>query len=263
MYFNNVDKKYHEAIKALTKDAEFQKRYASDPVLDKLDEEKFDPATCYSELCSTINIPIIIEGQRYPAIKLLQFVYLWCIDSPLAKNNDKEITELDLDVFFYTLEHPITENILSLSTSAIGETRKRGLSIEDGEIVAKTLISFAFQPLRMFPKAQNTIIGNEEPEFDTDWMTAMIGKVHTVTGYTPDYIMNNLSLCACCFYYVQWARMQGAQNIAKRTSEEIIKAQFERTTELVAERLIELGVLKEEDKAQFIEEANTPPAENK
>ena len=52
MYFKNLDKKYAEAIKSLTKDAEFQKRFASDPVLDKLDEEKFDPALCYSEMCS-------------------------------------------------------------------------------------------------------------------------------------------------------------------------------------------------------------------
>ena len=262
MFFQNLDKKYYEAIRSLTVDAEFQKRFNDDEVLNKLDEEKFDPALCYSEMCSVAGIPIIIDGKKYPAVKLLQYVYLWCIDSPLTKENGKEITELDLDIFFYTLENPIEDDPVTISTLAIGELRRRELSLEQAAETAKTLITLAFQPLKMFPSTSNTVVGNEQPVFDADWLTSMIAKVNQVTGYTPDHIMQKMSLCACCFYYIQWRRMQGDNKIEKRTSEEILKAQSERTDELIAERLIELGVLKEEEKQDFLDTIRTPP-ENK
>lgn len=70
-----------------------------------------------------------------------------------------------------------------------------------------------------------------------------------------------LSLTACCLYYIQWCRMQGVQSISKRTSEEILKAQSERTDELIADRLIEKGVLRAEDRQRFLETVRTPPEE--
>ena len=55
--------------------------------------------------------------------------------------------------------------------------------------------------------------------------------------------------------------MQGVQSISKRTSEEILKAQSERTDELIADRLIEKGVLRAEDRQSFLETVKTPPEE--
>lgn len=205
------------------------------------------------------GIPLVINGKKYNAVKLFQYVYLWCIDSPLVKDTVKNITELDLDIFFYTLDNTPDSDAVTVSTSAIGELRKRGLTIEEAAEVAKTLINLAFQPLRMFPQTNNVVVGNQQPAFDADWLTGMISKVHNVTGNTPDFIMNNMSLCACCFYYIQWCRNQGSQNISKRTPEEILKAQSERTDEMIAERLIELKVLKEEEKQDFIRTIRTPP----
>ena len=259
MYFQNLDKKYQDAIKALTVDAEFQKRFNDDEVLNKLDEEKFDPSLCFTELCSTAGIPVVIEEERYSPVKLFQYVYLWCIDSPLAKDNGKKITELDLDIFFYTLDNKIDSDALSTSMKALGELKRRKLTFENGLAIARTLISLAFQPLRMFPNTSTAVIGNQQPAFDADWLTSIVAKVHNVTGHTPDYIMNSMSLSACCFYYIQWCRIQGVQNISKRTSEEILKAQSERTDELIAERLIELKVLKEEEKQEFLNTIRTPP----
>jgi len=261
MYFQKLDKKYQDAIKALTVDAEFQKRFNDDEVLNKLDEEKFDPALCFTELCNANDIPVTIDDKKYNAVKLFQYVYLWCIDSPLVKDNGKKITELDLDIFFYTLDNKIDSDAVSTSMKALGETRKRELTFEDALVIARTLISLAFQPLRMFPQTSTSVIGNQQPAFDLDWLTSMIAKVHNVTGLSPNEI-KEMSLSACCFYYIQWCRIQGVQNISKRTSEEILKAQSERTDELIAERLIELKVLKEEDKQDFLNTIKTPP-ENK
>ena len=47
MYFQNLPKEQQLAIKSLTKDQEFQRRFSTDPVLDKLDEEKFDPSKTF------------------------------------------------------------------------------------------------------------------------------------------------------------------------------------------------------------------------
>ena len=259
MYFQKLEKKYQEAIKALAVDAEFQKRFNEDEVLNKLDEEKFDPSICFSELCSTVGIPLVIDDKKYNSVKLFQYVYLWCIDSPLTKDNGKNITELDLDIFFYTLDNKIDSDAVSLSIKALGEVKRRNLTFENAMVIARTLINLAFQPLRMFPSTSSAVVGNQQPAFDADWLTSMVAKVHDVTGNTPDYIMNNMSLSACCFYYIQWCRIQGAQNISKRTSEEILKAQSERTDEMIAERLIELKVLKEEEKQEFINTIRTPP----
>ena len=71
--------------------------------------------------------------------------------------------------------------------------------------------------------------------------------------------MNNLSMTACCFYYVQYARMQGAEHIEKRASEEILKAQSERTCTLICDRLIELGVIKEEQRDEIYHIMTVPP----
>ena len=95
MHFQRLDKRLQEAVKALTSDAEFQKRFNDDEVLNRLDDEKFNPALCFSELCSAAGIPVLIEGEHYSPVKLLQYAYMWCIDSPLAKETGKEVTELD------------------------------------------------------------------------------------------------------------------------------------------------------------------------
>lgn len=141
-----------------------------------------------------------------------------------------------------------------------GELRRRNLEINAAYEVANTLIHLAFSPLKMFPSV-GTVEVHEQLCFDCDWMTNIIAKVHTVTGLTPKEI-ENMSLCACCFYYIQWCRMNGSKEISKRTSEEILKAQSERTDVLIAERLIEVGILKEEEKAEFLKTIGTPP-ENK
>ena len=261
MHFQRLDKRLQEAVKALTADAEFQKRFNDDEVLNRLDDEKFNPALCFSELCSAAGIPVLIEGEHYSPVKLLQYAYMWCIDSPLAKETGKEVTELDLDIFFYTLEHKPDSDAGTTALKAFGEVKRRGLSIEKASSIANALIGIAFQPLRMFPSTSATVVGSQQPSFDADWLTGMVAKVSAVTGLKPDEVMSGLSLTACCLYYIQWCRMQGVQSISKRTSEEILKAQSERTDELIADRPIEKGVLRAEDRQSFLETVRTPPEE--
>ena len=260
MYYRELPLEIQQAIKALTRDEVFQNRFSNDKVLDDLDAEKYDPSLCYTELCCLINVPIFIDDKPYNPVSLLQYVYLWCIQNPLIKNGSRELTEIDLDIFFYTLDNKIDCDAVSLASKAVGEIKRRGLELEAAKETAQYLIALSFQPLKMFPQTA-TVEGSVEVAFDVDWLTSIIAKVQNVTGYSPEKIMN-MPLNTCCYYYIQWCRIQGVKDISKRTSEEILQSQSERTDVLVTERLIELGVIKEEDKQEFLEKIKTPPKIN-
>lgn len=257
MHFRELPPELQQAVKNLTRDKIFQDRFGHDEILNELDGEKFDPALCYIELCCMIGVPQIINNKKFKAVSLLQYCYLWCLENPLVKKMQREAEEIDLDVFFYTLNNDVNEDALSLATKAIGETKRLELSIDEAKNIANYLINLGFYPLKMFPQTA-TVEGSKDVAFDVDWITSIIAKVHEVTGYSPETIMK-MPLNTACFYYIQWARLQGCKDISKRTNEEILQAQSERTDMLIAERFIELGIIKEEDKQDFLNKIKTPP----
>jgi len=61
-------------------------------------------------------------------------------------------------------------------------------------------------------------------------------------------------------YFVQWKAMHG-QHIGRRTSAEIAAAKDRRSCELIAERLIELKVISEDEKEAYIQMMTTVPKE--
>ena len=52
------------------------------------------------------------------------------------------------------------------------------------------IIDIAFKPLKLFPRCGHT----GELLFDADWLSNIVTKVYKVTGYSPEFIMNKLSL---------------------------------------------------------------------
>lgn len=129
------------------------------------------------------------------------------------------------------------------------------LDYEKAKTYIKILISFAFKPLKLFPYSNS----DSQLMFDADWLTSIISKVHITTGYSPDYIINQMSLSAACYYFAQWARLQGSNNIHRRTDEEILILQMERSVDLICERLIELNVFPKEDRLKYRMIMLTPP----
>lgn len=259
MFFQNLPKNIQEAIKGLTQDKEFQDRFGHDPVLDELDDEKNDLKDTLPELLSTLNYKLHYKDKEYNNLTPLKWSFLWNVNSPFVRKSKKEPKMVDADLFFYVLEYGVEDILTSdLISKSFGYCQKNGLDIDDAGSVIHILISRAFNPLKMFPTTK-TSKTETEPVFDADWLTSLVSKVHSSTGYAPDYIMNNLSMTACCFYYVQYARMQGAEHIEKRASEEILKAQSERTCTLICDRLIELGVIKEEQRDEIYHIMTVPP----
>lgn len=260
MFFSKIkDKNLQEAIKALTIDKVFQQRFGTDSVLDELDAEKDSSKNVLPELCAAANLPILINKKSFSHVKLFQYCFLWAMENPLVRENDKEITELDLDLFFYTLDNEISDSPYALAMNATGEIQRRNLNYDEAYSIARTLINLSFLPLKMFPQSAERIVGKVETSFDCDFLTSTISKVHQVTGCSPYEIMHKMSLNSCCYYYAQWAREQGVKNVEKRPDEEILKSIDYRACVLITERLLELGKLKEEDKEEFLKLISTPP----
>ena len=262
MFFQKLPSNVQEAIKNLTVDNVFQERFGKDPILDALDDEKNNISNAFKELISTFNFKLRYKDKKYNNLTPAIWCYLWCIESPFVKSSKKEPTQADLDFFFYVLENGVDDiSVVEVAAKSLNFCQNNGIDQDEAVEVIHILSSNAFSPLKMFPNNGEQATATE-PVFDSDWLTALISKVHSVTGYAPDYIANKMSLTACCFYYAQYARMQGTQHIEKRAPEEILKAQDERACELILDRLEELKVVKHEDRAEFFKIMTTIP-ENK
>ncbi len=145
---------------------------------------------------------------------------------------------------------------MKIISEAIGFTLQvLKITYEEAMGIITSLIKISFKPLNLFPKTNS----NGKCMFDADWLTALIAKVHQVTGYSPEYIMNELSMTAACYYFAQYRRMNGSDQIYKRTDEEILILEDRRACEMVIDRLIEKKVFPPEEREKWLKEIQTPP----
>lgn len=178
--------------------------------------------------------------------------------SPFVSPTEKDLTTLDTDIFFHILQQGFQENdLVEMSANAVGEVTRIGMTYEEAFSIAADIIKAGFRPMKMFPA---TIQNIKKTSFDDDWMTNVAACAHAVTGYKPDYIINELPLNTSFHYLIQYCRSQGMKGIEKRSDEEILKAMSDRTDELIADRLIELNVISEADRRNIINRLRTPPA---
>lgn len=182
--------------------------------------------------------------------------FLWVINSPFV-NYEKEIKEVDIDLFYYILDNGIGDGdpIRLLSESLQYTSNHLQISYEEAHGILSTMIRLSFKPLNLFPKS---VSSGKKSIFDADWLTALITKVHEVTGYTPDYIMNEMSLTSACYYFAQYRRMNSNDEIYKRTDEEILILEDKRASEMVVDRLIERGIFPIEEREKWLNQITTP-----
>lgn len=101
MYFKLLPEHIKEAIVKLTKDEEFQHRFATDEILDKIDDMKINHAEEYQLLLSIFGKKHVIENIELPFITPGIWSFLWSIKSPIVFA--EEITNIDVDIFMYVL----------------------------------------------------------------------------------------------------------------------------------------------------------------
>lgn len=106
MHFAGLSKTEQVWILDLTKDDEFQKRFATDETLDKLEEEKHHNKDALPDILRTAGINPPIFGKQFGFLTVFKVAVLWALKNPfIIHKKDREITSLDIDIFFYVLNH--------------------------------------------------------------------------------------------------------------------------------------------------------------
>lgn len=259
MYFSKLPENIKDAIVKLTTDDVFQERFGTDAILDEIDSMKVDKAEQFQMLLQMFGQNLIINGLPYPPMTMAVWSFLWVSESPLLKN--KMVTNMDLDIVFYLLYKGVdnfdVQSVIEKSQGFCKEILQ--LQPQEAMQILAEIIDIAFKPLKLFPQCGHT----GELLFDADWLSNIVTKVYKVTGYSPEFIMNKLSLTACCYYFAQYCRMKGSDNIYRRTDEEILILQMERSVDLICERLIQLEVFPPEERNKWRQVMLTPPTECK
>jgi hypothetical protein len=248
MYFKELPQHIKDAIVKLTTDDVFQHRFGTDSVLNSIDEMKENLPEEYKSILAVLELNSFIEGKAAPSITPGMWALLWIAQSPFVINEKyADCKDTDIDFFLYLLYEGIgTGNLSELFAKSINYSKEvLKITLEEAVNIILKSIKYAFRPLKLFPSGNNA--GNTKPEYGADWLSSLVVRVHEMTGYTPTYILKNLSLTACCYYFAQWRRKQGDQSIYKRSDKEILEMQDERCCELICERLVELNVFPEDE----------------
>lgn len=256
MYFKDLPKDIQAGIFQLTKDEQFQKRFATDKVLDEIEQMKFNRAQELKILQLLTMNKVQINQRWVKGITPVMWSNLWIMNNAFISNTQK-LSEIDIDVFMYMLENDVElfDPVIVLDRS-FNYCVKNNISLETATNIILVSIKLAFKPLNLFPKINKT---PNNLLYDGDWLTSLITKVNAVTGYSPEKIMNDLSMTAVCFYFAQFARMNGNDAIYQRTPEQLLKLQDERCCELIVERLVENHVISPEMKNQIFKKISSVP----
>lgn len=261
MYFKNLPDNIKEAITKLVSDDVFQQRFGTDKILDDIEQMKIDKQEQLQMFLAVTTGEIIFNGKHYPMLTPAEWSFLWIINSPIVTNIQKT-TKLDIDFFLYVIFNGVGDgDIKRIQEECLGYCEK--IFEFDYDTASKFIIQMlrlSFRPLKLFPVANANA---EKMVFDADWLTSIVTKVHKMTGYTPDFILESLPLCVCCYYFAQYARQQGSSSIHRRTDEEILILQAERTVDLICDRLIELNVFPVEDRNKYRQIMLTKPDNQK
>lgn len=249
MRFSEVPFELQVHIEQLCRDKVFQQRFATDEVLDQLDQLKYDPFIEYNQIQLILHNKLKFFGVQFQPMTLGLWAYLYSIKSPLVFEQ-KTTTTLDADIFFYLLE---TKNFsldldelikvsLNYSKDVLNFTK------EQTQDVIQKLFKISFRVLNMFPRLKV----ENKPVFNADWITSLVTKVSQVSSYSTQDLYKQVPICEVYYLFAQYCREKGSEAIFLRTEEEILAEQDLRATTLVVERLIELGHIDETNKEYYI-----------
>lgn len=249
MRFSEVPFEVQVHIEQLCRDKVFQQRFATDEVLDQLDQLKYDPFIQYNQIQLLLHNKLKFYGIQFEPLTLGLWSYLYTIKSPLVFE-DKKITTLDADVFLYLLDTKdfslSLEELIAKSLNYSSSVLK--LTKEQTQDVIQKLFKITFRVLNMFPRLQ----AQKEAVFNADWLTSLVTKVAQVSSYSTQELYKSISICQIYYLFAQYCREKGSEAIFLRTEEEILAEQDLRATVLVVERLIELGHIDQVNKEYYI-----------
>ena len=257
MYFADLSEALQQSVTDVFKDIVFKRRVGYDKVLDELESERFDKKKIVQELQAFRGIPLQVGDKKFSQLTIDAWASLWMLDSPFALGKDN-IKQVDVDLFLAALEFS-GDDIEALAVSSLDYCKKHQLNEELARQICDKIISLAFSPLLLFPDSgAMKLTADQQPLYDAEWIANLVYAVHQVTGKSPEFIQKQMPLNAVCQYFVQFAKNQGMKGIGKKSEPEIIQLMDERCNTLIVERLIEKGIIKEEDKSYYEELMKAP-----
>lgn len=259
MNFTHLPENVKQAVISLTRDDEFQRRFAKDKILDELEAEKYNSQDEYFALLTVLNGKFVIGQYEVNAITPAIWSFLFITKSPFVTSNIKQITKHDVDYILYILAKGLDDAGSSpeqIYMNSLGFCENNGIDVFEAIRTILDLIKISFRPLKMFSASGTT--ANIQPRFDADWLTGIAAKVHQVTGLTPKQIINEMSLTECCYYFAQYSRMNSTQEIQMKSDEQIMVQMSRRTVDLILERLLEINIIDKEDVQNYRKIMNTP-----
>lgn len=128
MFFSKLSNPIQKAIFNLTKDKEFQHRFATDKELDELDRLKNDSAEEFKSLQAVLGFEVSISNHKSKLLTPAKWAFLWATSSPFATVG-KEPKPVDIDYFLYILDNGIEDgdpvSLLNKSLNYVSRLRNQ------------------------------------------------------------------------------------------------------------------------------------------
>lgn len=237
-----------EQMKRLAVSAEFQKILSADPRLEALEAQKYAPAREYRALAEVFSFRTSFHRLQIPPLTPALWSYLWATGNNYA-HDIAAASALDADIVLALLISGIrgeSRSPAQIAASAAGFCTTWKLDYGEVHDFICDMISRAFQPLEMLPSSGAADSSNV---FDADWLTRICSIVARETGEKVSDIMFDMSLHACCCYFIQAMRRHDVKHLIRRkTDGEICREIYNRTMELAEEFLESRESHYEQDK---------------
>lgn len=262
MFFSELPKKIQKEIYLLTKDEQFQQRFATDKVLDDIDQMKYDKGIAFRQSIQLLFKKDIFNDIQLKSLTLGKISLLWYMENDYftGKKYLYQADEMATDQFFYVIQTPFQQlNIYKIPQMAYKYVENvLKIDYETAKILAVLLIKIAFSPLKKFQTPN--IKGKIQVFYDSFWATSLAVIVHNTTGFDTDYIIQKMPVSEVCLYYIAWKKMNGGNDVIQRTEEQILILQDQRASMLIVEYLIQKGKIKQEQKQHYYTLITTDPS---
>lgn len=218
----------------LANDPGFSDYISADPELDALDAEKFNPALELRMISELSGCIYKIGSAILEPISPLHLSYLWVLDNPYITDSHPK-KEIDADIFLFLLSiKNFSGAPIDLINQAAGFCRDHNITFDQADREIREMLAVSYNPLSFHPRTSDT---GKAPVYDADWLTRIVSIAARQTNEKASDLMT-APLSSILWWYTQAAKENDTTNsIRRRTPEEIVQAEMERTYELALEYL--------------------------
>ncbi len=183
----------------LASSSEFQAILQSDPVLNGLEAEKYDPEAERFSLFEMLGNTVTVAGIPVQPVTPAVWAVLWAMGNKFT-TDVTQIRRADVDMFFYLLKNGLKNlrcTLADLPVESIGAVRLSGLDYDTAAAELIALVNYTFRPLRMMPSGE---IAGEPVNFDAYWLAQITSVTAEEMNIPAREVMYAVPLSACYYY---------------------------------------------------------------